>query len=237
MDIFANAKPTRKATTSAKANDKAVINIPGVEPYGKIDAMMKALKTLGDLYKQQVNDAAKEQLVAEGMAYGKRPQNFKGTDGDVTASIEYRKRSSASGLNDEEIKVCAEHNIPTEEVCDVTEGYMFNPDVMTPEVMAKIAKALENVKGLPENLIVKQVANKKTIVTEEAIDKVFATRDEDTIRALLSIVGVQAIKCSVPDFDMIKFMPKLASIVDPSTAFEWMERKVEATPSKKKATV
>jgi hypothetical protein len=223
MNVFDSAKPVKKAGPKAKTNSSPMVHIEGLNEFAVLNALTDTVETLAKNAKTIVYEAAAEQFISDAMLYGKRPANFRGTDiEDTEGSLELRKRSSASALNDEEKALCVKYKIPTEEVGDVIETFIFNPD-MDQETMKKIAKALEGVKDLPANTIMKQVANKKTIVTDASIEAVFATKNEDTIRAMLPVVCTQAIKPVMPNFDPIKALKRVAEMLDPSKAFAFLE--------------
>lgn len=232
MDIFKNAKSVGKSSTKAKDNQRPRDHVDGLEDYGNLVAMGKTLKTMIETQASICNAQAAEHFVNEALLYGKVGKSYRGTDGDVTASMELRKRSSASGLNEEEIAVCEKYKVKLEVVEDRPETYIFNPVYVNDEkLLQRIAKALEKVPGMPADLIQKQESTKKTIITEEAMDAVFATKDEDTIRAMMPIVATQAIKPTVPNFDPLSAMKMIADLLDPSKIFNWTKKEREVVSS------
>lgn len=211
MNVFEKAKTKAKASP-AKANDKVHVAIKNLSRYVGFDAMIKTIKSMMEISHAECNDQSREFFITQGTIYGKRPDNFRGTDGNVSASMELRKRSPASGLKDEELALLDRFAIPYKEVVE----FKFNTELMTPEVMEEVSKALEKVIAKHPDLIT--VGKNLKIVTEESITACFKStgdeaKDEARIRAVLPVVGTQAIKGSYPDFDLVDMMEEIATEV------------------------
>ncbi len=135
------------------------------------------------------------------MGEGKRPSNFKGVEGEVTASCELRIRSSRSALNADEAELMRENNIPTTVVVDTRDAYVINPEhAHNAGYQKAIQKALGPLikKGiLPDDIIMRQQGVSRTVVGEEALDQVFTKTDPDLVKTLLGVVGVMSIKPKV----------------------------------------
>lgn len=225
---FASAKVLKKGTKGG--NDKANLHIEGLAEYGTIDALMKALKTLQESAKVVCDDQAAEQFVSEAVLYGRRPENFRGMDiDDVTASMELRKRASNSPLKDEEVDMLDKYEIPYASV----DTFIINPAYASDgDLLEKVSKALDKVPGLPADFIQK-ASDTKRVVTDESLTKVFQSKDEDKIRALMPIVTVQAIKATVPNFDVMKALKHVASMIDPTKVFDFLSKEQDEDKQRK----
>lgn len=207
-NLFTSAKTVAAKTSKAKKPTVPAVEVEGLENYAALDALEKAVKTLKETARATVNTASKEIFVDAGTKINAKPENFKGKEGNATASIELKKRSSASGLSDIEIEQLAKAGIPTEEVADRDETYIFNPAHL--EWLAKngaaVSKALIKL-GAPADIIQLQEASKKTVTTTESLDVLF-TKPAKIVNELLTIVGTIAIKPSFEDqdkaFDLVR---------------------------------
>jgi hypothetical protein len=190
MNVFEKAKkiPAKKSSEKVK-REEDTFPTAGLELYAEIDALEKALAALKKTVRGDVEASMKDHFVAHG------PENYKGRDGQASASLELRKRSSASGLSEAEQLLVSVHDIETEVVEDRPETYVINPAyAQDPKTLKKVAAALSKIKDLPEDFLMYQESTKKTVMTEHSIEQVFKINDPDTIRELLPIVGTLAIK-------------------------------------------
>lgn len=190
IDFFATAAPATKGK-KAKADTKARVATKELLALASLDAVAKSIETM----KEQVNETVKGQMAdyftKTGVAKGKRPENYKGFDGTAEASLELRKRSDRSPLDETQQALLAAEGIET-----VQETvYSLNPDVLTPQVMALVSKALNGVAGIPSNLF---NINSKVVVGDAALDQIF-TKGDVKARALLDVVGVLAVKPKVTE--------------------------------------
>jgi hypothetical protein len=188
-NLFATAKTIPAKKTVAGKPAKPEIRVEGLALYAEIDALEKTLAALKETAKTQVHSVMKDYFVANG------PENFKGVDGLSTASLELRKRSSTSALNEPEQLLMAANGIPMQEVEDRPETFIINPDYKDDAALLKKASAaLSKVKDLPSDFLQYQQSTKKIVTTEDSINQIFKLNDKDRIRELLSIVGTLAVK-------------------------------------------
>jgi hypothetical protein len=214
-NLFTSAKTLTAKAPKAKKAEAPAIEIEGLENYAALDALEKAVKTLKETARVSVTDAAKDIFVNTGTKINAKPENFKAKEGNATASIQLKQRSSASGLTDIEIALLDKADIPTQVVEDRPETYIFNPAHL--EWLAKngaaVSKALIKL-GAPDDVIQLQESTKKTVTTAESLDVLFA-KPAKTINELIAIVGSIAIRPSFEDqdkaFDLVK---KLAAKVE-----------------------
>lgn len=197
-NLFKNATVVEAKGTKGKKTAKATTEVEGLELYAAIDHSIKWLKTLLETTKTTVIEVATHKFVADGVKIGGKPANFDGEEGKAVANIQLKKRSSASGLNDIELALCNEYNVPTEQVSDRPVTYIFNPAHLAwiEANGMKLSAALAKIPGAPGDLIQKQEATTKIITTDDSLDFVFRTlaKKPDVIAQLLPVVGTLAIK-------------------------------------------
>jgi len=223
MSMFDNAK-TVKTGTKAKAT-KEFINIPGLLVSAGLDVVIKSLTALKKSKDAEIKETMMGLFAAKGVETGKRPESFRGQDGAAEASCELRIRSSASALTEDEITLLASKNIPTETVVDTVETFVINPEYLADaKIMGAIEKALKGVKGIPEDLFLKQEGKSKTVVGEGAFDALFSAKGITVEEALdlLPLISVPAIKPTLKDDDL-------------GTAFDIARKMLVPTKEKTKA--
>jgi hypothetical protein len=200
-NLFTTAKVIKAKDTAGKKPEKSKTLVEGLEVYAAIDHSIKWLKTLLETSKFTVAEVANQKFIADGIKILGKPANFDGEEGDATGNIQLKKRMSTSGLNDIEKELAAEYKIPTVEVSDRPETYIFNPDhaEWLQKNAAKVSAALIKL-GAPDDVIQFQNATTKTVVTDDSIDFVFRTyaKKPEVIAQLLPVVSTFAIK---PKFD------------------------------------
>ena len=194
MSLFEKAKKIETVTPAPKKKtDKERINIPGLANLAVVDAIVKGFTAIRSTLDEKVKAEMAATFVGIGNQTKRRPENFRGVEGDVaSASCELRTRSSASPLAPEEIDVLKRLEIPVEEIETKADCYVINPAYFEDsELLEKVSKALEKVKGLPEDFILKQDRQVKTVVTAETVDTVF---EKGLQKTLLDMVCTMAIK-------------------------------------------
>lgn len=165
------------------------VEIDGLEDYAIADALIKTLIAIKDTLGEPVKDQSRSVfLQSDGI---KRPANFKAVDGEAEASIQLKKRTTASRLSDTEVALLQSKDIPFDTVDDVPEAYAINPKYLTDSAL--LAR-IEKVKGLPDDFIVKQVAVSKHVVSDETVDAVFS---KGLAHELLDVVTSLAVKAKL----------------------------------------
>ena len=174
VNLFASAKTVAKKPAAGKAEVKPTL-IEGFEDLAIVEDMIAALTAIKSLYKTPVTDIAKEIFANQAFETKKKPENFKAIEGDAKGSIQCRKRSSASGMNDTQIELLKKYGISYETVGDMPDTYIFNANEETQKWIndnqEKISKALTSIKGCPENVLQKQDATTKVITTAESVNE------------------------------------------------------------------
>jgi len=210
---FANAKVIA-AVKSTKKDDKKKVQIDGLNTLANIDAVMKALKAMRDTVEVDIKTAQKDYFVAEAVRTGTRPDNFRGIDGNASASCELRTRGTNSPLNPEEVKLCKEYGLPTATETSVQETFIINPEYLgNGALLERVGAAIAKVKDIPEDFIKKQEAVSKTVVDAKALEVLCATKDANKISTLLGVVGVLALKVG-GDVDMANALKTVAGLLN-----------------------
>lgn len=202
MVSFANApiaadKPKAKAKASTD-----YVETPGLELYAALCAVKKNVEAQISVVRTGIDEVAMERFISEGMRKGANPESYKGSEGQATASIQLRCRSSASGLSEDEQTILEENNIPLDRNVQREETFIINPayadlsDEKNAEMLQKVEKALSKL-GLPEDFFQRQTAVEKVIATEESINTVFKLKDAQKVAALLPLVTCQAMRPSL----------------------------------------
>lgn len=176
-NLFEQASPKSKAKVGAKS-DHSTVPVTGLEMVTSIEVLEKALEGLKTVYKGEVNTYMHESFVTDGMKGHKRPINFFGEEGNSEASLQLRKRSSVSKLEDAQKNLLTEYGIPFETITEfsVNSKYtdMSNSDNV--ELLQRVSTALQkHCKDFPAADFFQ--VEKKNIATEESIDVVFQKKD------------------------------------------------------------
>jgi len=202
MGMFAQAKavaPTKPK--SKKGSEKDIVEIPGVEQFAQIDALITALESLNSTLDAQLKEQAFTYV--NDNSNGKRPVSFKETEGNATASMEPRKRTSRSYLTDEEVALLAKYGVNAEKVVVTQKMFGFNPVYAENQaLLAKIEEALSGVDGLPEDLIVIQEEKSNMIVGESTYNQAFKSGVPDVVRRMVTTMAIKP-KLDNVDIDQI----------------------------------
>lgn len=188
--LFTNAKAVAPMKSASKKSDKSEVKLAGLEQLTQIDALIKALTAAKTTIEGDVKSAAFDHFFNEAQATAKRPDNFRGVEGDATASIEMRKRSTASALSDEEVALFESHGLVVEKAVSVQQLFGINPIHATnTKLLEKVEAALDGI--VPEDFIVVQEEKSKNVVGEATMEKAFAIKAP---REIIEAITVMAIK-------------------------------------------
>ncbi len=216
MSLFAKAKAAPTTTVkAAKKADKVSLALEGMQDYAALKAVEKAIKAVSGTIEQSLKAQMSVHFAQMGMKIGRRPENFEGTEGVATGSCQLKVRTSASVLTVEEQSLLETHKIPVSILDSVTETFIINPayadttDARNADLMKRVEKALEGVKGLPEDFIQHQSV-KKVCADENSLNAVFALKDPAVVAELLPIVATLAIRPTIESekkaFDLVMDM-------------------------------
>jgi len=155
---------------ASKSDNKEKIEIKGLEDYAMVVSLQKNLEALKETLEGDVKTQMKEIFTRQN---NKRPENFRGIEGEASASCELRKRSIRSPLKEEEVEELKKDNIPLGREVAIPRRFIFNPEYADNlELLQKMSDALRGVKGLPDNIILLQEEQSSYVVTDETLDKV-----------------------------------------------------------------
>lgn len=202
MATFAGFKSAPKVEKPAKASKSRTreVAMDDIADYAALSSMTKMIESIFKTLGKSIKDRATDMFIKEGLDKKVRPSNFKAIEGKHSAGVQLRKRGENSKLTPEEILVCKEFKIPVEQVNHRPETLMFNPIYMNdPDMMKKIEKALMNIKGLPDDIVLLQEGVYDTIVTDASIDAAFEL-PEEKCRTVLPFLTTLVL---VPKFDII----------------------------------
>jgi hypothetical protein len=184
---FGTVGVVETAKPAGKKSDMPEIAVQGIYDLAAIDHVMTSLKGVREDMETEIKSAAKDRFIVAGCDTKKKPDNYRGfekhgTEKPASATIELRKRSSASKLSDEEITLCKEWNIATEVVEVTVETFVINPEYLADRKVMGILEKLINdgVKSgkLPANIMLKQTGVKHTILAADALDTLFTKSKE-----------------------------------------------------------
>jgi hypothetical protein len=181
---------TKKPASTARDPEK--VKVSGLELLAQYDAVLKSVKTLCATQAEAVKAEMREHFLSQVRQLKKRPPNYRGYEGDASASCELKKRATTSPFTPEEIELLNEYDIPVGENVVVEKQFRVNPEYANdPKKLAQIAKLLEKVPDLPDNLF--EVFEVKTAVcTEETLDATFS--DPKKANAVFDVVACLAVK-------------------------------------------
>lgn len=194
MGLISNAKKIETGVKEAgkKKNERAEIKVPGVKLIATLDAVIKACEAAKEIAANGLDETFWNQFLknrgGENNGPGVKPESFNAVEaldpnkplkGNATVNVQCRKRGDNSPLKPEEVelilKVAAtikdkdlKEQFKPKEVTLTPELIAINPDYATnTALMDKVEKALEGVKGIPSDFIVKQDKKTKQVVSPE----------------------------------------------------------------------
>jgi hypothetical protein len=171
MNLFQTAQVVDTKKASKKKSDKVEVNMQGLEDYATVVSLMKNLEGIKSTLEGEIKSEMKSYFTKNNN--GSRPENFRGIEGNASASCEMRKRTATSALSETEISDLTADNIPVEKAVSTPERFVINPDFMNDQaLLEKVSKALLSIKGLPENFIMMQPEVSKTVVSDETLDMI-----------------------------------------------------------------
>lgn len=211
MAIFDKAK-TIKTDKPSKRSAPSVV-MAGIEAVAALDTVIKSLTALKETKMVAVKDAMKERFIRVGLDEKRRPVNFKGIEGEASASCELRIRSKTSALSDAEVAFLTKHGIKTHTITATPETFAINPSYLQDAtIMRAVEIALKKVKGLPEDFIQYQEGVSSTVVDDGALDEMFAKASKVDCEQIINTIGVLAVKPKMNEDDYKAAMKIVAKI-------------------------
>ncbi len=199
-NAFASAQVVAAPASGGKAKPKEV-QIAGLATVAAFKKLGDTIQTLHDTARISVDAQVREYFVTEGAVKGTKPANIRGVDGNASGSCQANKRTVTSALTPEQCEVLDAYKISYDTVQDRPETFIFNQDRLpwVIENAATISKSLEKIPGYSGDLIQKQVATTKHVVSEETLTQVFALKDEEKLRLLVPLVTTVSVKPTTTD--------------------------------------
>jgi hypothetical protein len=213
INLFESAKAAPAVKKSSKKAEKVEVTIDGLRTVAALDAAEKAIKGLKESLRGSVDSQIMDYFVNASAETKRQPENFRGVEEDASASCELRKRSVRSPLNEVEVKILEENNIPFEEIADKVETYIINPKYVTDaKLMSRVGTVLGKIPGMPEDFIQLQEATKSNVVADDSLPAVFAG-PTDKVAELLRVVGVIALKPKLEETNLAEVMELIRDLV------------------------
>lgn len=217
MSLFKNAQKVADPAPKAKKSDKQEVHLDDLHTVAELDTLIKTLTALKGEYETKVKSAACDHFVAEAIRLGKRPENFRGTDGDASASIELRKRSSTAPLNEAEVTLLKGKGVKVEKKVIVQKLFGINPKYAEDEKMLdKVSKAI--AKFVPEDFIVVQEEKSAEIVSDETIESIFT--NPKIVKDCIGTVTTLAIKPKLEKVDIDEIIQNVWDLISPEEETE-----------------
>ncbi|KKL90089.1 hypothetical protein LCGC14_1908180 [marine sediment metagenome] len=200
-NMFEAAKKTEIATPKAKGKAKPQIVVEDLRQYAALKAAMKTIETMVETLKESVNDVALDAFLI-----ARRSDSIQGTDGDTTASLQLRKRTSRSVLGEQEVKVLDHLKIAFEKSSD-SKFYINSKYSEDSELLGKVSDALEGI--VPDDFL--GHTGEKFVTTSTSIADAMSIEDIDTRRDVLKIVSTQAARTKFGGThdEMLKILDKV----------------------------
>lgn len=207
MGMFKAAKTV--ATAKPAKAEKLQVALPGLEQLAKINALMEALGGIQATLAAQCKEVGLDVLITEGNKIEKRPENFRGTDGIASASVELRKRASTSPLTPEQVALVELHGMKPFKQITTNKMYGINPVFAEDEkLLEAVEKALDGI--VPDGFIVVQEEKSKMIVTDEMLDAAFK---KGIPREVVETVSVMALKPKLDTTDINAILAEVSVLI------------------------
>lgn len=198
-NLFKTAKVATKPVKVAKSKDKAEVQITGLGDLAAVDALIKTLTAVKETLEADVKAQALAEFKSQ-VAATHKYENFRGIGEGASASCEFRKRSSASALNEADIDLLNHYGLPFGQNVSVESCYRINPKYTgDSKLLEKISNAISKVKDVPEDFIELQEGVSKPVVTEDTIN--MACKKPEAFDAVASVIGTLAIKPKLDSTD------------------------------------
>jgi hypothetical protein len=203
MAMIKNAKSLEEKPASKKASKKEEFVVEQLSELAKLDALIKSLVAMKQVAEQNVKTAAFNKLIENARVTHKKADSIRGIEGKASASLEMRKRSTASKLSEEEVSYLTSNGYPVEKVVITPKLFAINPKFAADEaLMERVEVAMENaLKDIvdTENFFIIQNEVSKNVVSDDTIESVFkaSTIDPEAV----AMTTCMAVKPKIDGFD------------------------------------
>ena len=190
MSLFPTAKTPAKAKAPAAKKVELEVAVTGIQTLAEIKAMIANLESAAKTVEGEIKNTG----FAELLAFKEHTESFKGIDGLASASIEMRKRSTASTLTAEEVEILAKAGLTAKTQITVAEMYGVNPTYATDKKMLRqVSKALEGI--VPADFFIRQEEVSKPVVDDELLKAAFnMSRRAKAREPILRMLTTMALK-------------------------------------------
>ncbi len=168
-----------------KGKSKPEIDVEGLRHYAALKNAQKQIDAALETLKEDVNGAAIDYFLN-----AQRKDSIQGVDGDTTASLQLRKRTSRSILSDQEYLVLNDLGIDTDQATDAR-FYIDNKYAEDTELLGKVSAALEGI--VPTDFL--GATAPKYVVSGNAVDQALKIEDESMRETIVDMVTTQAARC------------------------------------------
>jgi len=168
-----------------KGKAKPEINVEGLRHYAALKNAQKQIDAALETLKEDVNGAALDYFLHAG-----RKDSIQGIEGDTTASLQLRKRTTRSVLSDQEYSVLSDLGIDTDLATDAR-FYIDNKYAEDTELLGKVSAALEGI--VPADFL--GATSPKYVVSGNAVDQALKIEDESMRETVVEMVTTQAARC------------------------------------------
>ena len=211
-NLFTKAAAVPAAPKKEKKSDKVELKTARLAQYAAVNALMKSLETIQATLKGDIEGQMVTYFKGVVVDTKKKPDSYRGIDGEASASLEFRKRSVRSILTDAECETLTNAKIPYGEDVKVTECFVINPKYSEDSaLLEKVSGALSKIKDLPEDLIQHQAKVATRTVTDETIDGL--CKDPILFAQLFNVVSVLAIKAKTNVKDAEKLFDEVKDLI------------------------
>jgi hypothetical protein len=187
--MFKKAAPAKVEAPKKKGKEKEQIAISGLQQLTLLDALIKQASAMKATIQSDVTAAGFGRFV-ELQGNSTRPSSFEGVDGHATASVEVRKRSSASVLTEEEVKILDAAGIKAEVKVVTPFQFYINPAYVNDEkLLGKVEAALSKI--VPEDFIQQQQEVSKPVVGDAMLDDAFRNKAGEEVLRILTTMAVK----------------------------------------------
>lgn len=208
MGLISNAKEIETGVKAAgkKTKERPAIKMPGVKLISHLDAVIKACEAAKEIAVNGMDEALWAQFMknrgGENGGPGVKPESYNAIEDVAVVNVQCRKRGDNSPLKPEELKVIMEVAATIEDP-ELKEKFAAKEVVLTPELIAinpvhaentalmeRVEKALEGVKGIPADFIVKQSRKMKYVVSPDLEAAAWKHGDAEVIK-IVNILGLR----------------------------------------------
>ncbi|KKM93137.1 hypothetical protein LCGC14_1211370 [marine sediment metagenome] len=184
MGFHNKAQEVTKTKTS-NGKSKPQIDVKELREYAALKYALKTIETVVDEMKNSVNAVALEAFLLAA-----RSESIQGVDGDTTASLQLRKRTSRSALSDFEKETLDDLNIATEKSAD-SKVYINAKYADDDELADKVEEALKGI--VPDDFLLS--TGEKFVTTSDSLRQAMEIKDMKDRRTVVEMVSTQAARC------------------------------------------